>query len=88
MIALLLQVRVLVEEGKADLAVTDRWGATPLDEAMRVGSRATMDYLQVRNFGIGPISTTSNETLNMPCLASSNDNIIQYRRLRSTSPPT
>ena len=42
-----LQVRVLVEEGKADLAVADRWGATPLDEAMRVGSRAVMDYLQV-----------------------------------------
>ncbi|CAL8470996.1 g10538 [Coccomyxa elongata] len=45
----LAAVRVLVEEGKADLAVTDRWGATPLDEAMRVGSRATMDYLQGLN---------------------------------------
>ena len=54
MIAILLQVRVLVEEGKADLAVTDRWGATPLDEAMRVGSRATMDYLQVRTRTISP----------------------------------
>ena len=41
-----LQVRVLVEEGKADLGVQDRWGATPLDEAMRAGSRAVMDYLQ------------------------------------------
>ena len=41
-----MQVRVLVEEGKADLGVQDRWGATPLDEAMRTGSRAVMDYLQ------------------------------------------
>ncbi|KAK9901237.1 hypothetical protein WJX75_001780 [Coccomyxa subellipsoidea] len=45
----LAAVRVLVEEGKADLAVADRWGATPLDEAMRVGSRAVMDYLQGLN---------------------------------------
>ncbi len=35
-----------MEEGKADLGVQDRWGATPLDEAMRAGSRAVMDYLQ------------------------------------------
>lgn len=48
---------MLVEEGKADLAVTDRWGATPLDEAMRVGSRATMDYLQVGPCPSLPIST-------------------------------
>ena len=40
---------MLVEEGKADLAVQDRWGATPLDEAMRAGSRAVMDYLQGLN---------------------------------------
>ncbi len=44
-----MQVRVLVEEGKADLSVQDRWGATPLDEAMRAGSRAVMDYLQGLN---------------------------------------
>ena len=35
-----------MEEGKADLGVQDRWGATPLDEAMRAGSRAVMDYLR------------------------------------------
>ena len=40
---------MLVEEGKANLAVQDRWGATPLDEAMRAGSRAVMDYLQGLN---------------------------------------
>jgi ankyrin repeat protein len=44
-----LQVRVLVEEGKADLSVQDRWGTTPLDEAMRTGSRAVMDYLRGLN---------------------------------------
>ena len=43
------QVRVLVEEGKADLSVQDRWGTTPLDEAMRTGSRAVMDYLRGLN---------------------------------------
>ena len=31
------QVRLLVEEGKADVNVRDRWGATPLDEALRTG---------------------------------------------------
>jgi ankyrin repeat protein len=42
------QVRALVEEGKAELGVKDRWGSTPLDEAMRAGSRAVMEYLQAR----------------------------------------
>ena len=42
-----VQVRALVEEGKADLAAKDRWGATALDEAMRAGNRAIMEYLQV-----------------------------------------
>ena len=31
------QVRLLVEEGKTDVNVRDRWGATPLDEALRTG---------------------------------------------------
>lgn len=38
-----------MEEGKADLGLGDRWEAMPLDEAMRVGSRAVMDYLQGLN---------------------------------------
>ena len=42
-----VQVRVLVEEGKAELGCADRWGSTPLDEAMRMGARPVMDYLQV-----------------------------------------
>lgn len=83
----LLQVRVLVEEGKADLAVTDRWGATPLDEAMRVGSRAIMDYLQV---GTGPICPSASHPIKTlgPLLASSKATITLKIHLRITSPPT
>lgn len=40
------QVRLLVEMGGADLSVTDRWGATPLDEALREKQAATVEYLR------------------------------------------
>lgn len=40
-----LQVRVLVEEGKADLEAVDRWGATPMDEATRAGTPLCFDIL-------------------------------------------
>lgn len=36
---------MLVEEGGAELSATDRWGATPLDEAKRVGAAAVVAYL-------------------------------------------
>jgi ankyrin repeat protein len=39
---------MLVEEAGADLAVRDRWGATPLDEARRVGAAAVVAYLDAR----------------------------------------
>jgi ankyrin repeat protein len=39
------QVTLLVEEGGADLSVKDRWGATPLDEAQRVGAADVAVYL-------------------------------------------
>lgn len=42
----LLQVRVLVEEGRANVAVQDRWGNTPLDEARRVGAALVVTYLE------------------------------------------
>eukprot|EP00879_Flechtneria_rotunda_P011143 GHRR01011641.1.p1 GENE.GHRR01011641.1~~GHRR01011641.1.p1 ORF type:complete len:698 (+),score=354.14 GHRR01011641.1:186-2279(+) len=38
-------VRLLVEEGGADLSATDRWGATPLDEAKRVKAIDVARYL-------------------------------------------
>jgi hypothetical protein len=40
-----MQVKQLVEDGHADAEVKDRWGATPLDEAKRVGSRSVAEYL-------------------------------------------
>lgn len=43
--AALVQVRLLVEEGGADLAAADRWGATPLAEAKRVGAADVAAYL-------------------------------------------
>jgi ankyrin repeat protein len=39
------QVSLLVEEGGAELSARDRWGATPLDEARRVGAADVADYL-------------------------------------------
>jgi len=41
-----LQVRVLVEEGGANVLVQDRWGNTPLDEARRVGAALVVSYLE------------------------------------------
>lgn len=39
-------MRVLVEEGGADITVKDRWGNSPLDEAKRVGAALVVDYLE------------------------------------------
>jgi ankyrin repeat protein len=36
---------LLVAEGGADLSAKDRWGATPLDEAQRVGAADVAAYL-------------------------------------------
>lgn len=41
-----VQVRVLVEEGHANVLVQDRWGNTPLDEARRVGATLVVSYLE------------------------------------------
>lgn len=43
-----VQIRLLVEEGGADVNVRDRWGHTPLDEAQRVGARPCAQYLERR----------------------------------------
>ena len=37
-----------MEEAGADVAVRDRWGNTPLDEATRVGARPCAQYLEKR----------------------------------------
>jgi hyperpolarization activated cyclic nucleotide-gated potassium channel 4 len=39
-------VALLVEVGGADIGVTDRWGATPGNEAERVGAAAVVEYLK------------------------------------------
>jgi hypothetical protein len=36
----------LVEEGRANVLVQDRWGNTPLDEARRVGAALVVNYLE------------------------------------------
>lgn len=41
-------MRLLVEEGGADVNVRDRWGNSPLDEAQRVGARPCAAYFEQR----------------------------------------
>lgn len=40
------QMRLLIEEGGANVEVKDRWGNTPLHEAARVGARPCAAYLE------------------------------------------
>lgn len=42
------QVKLLVEEGSADLWVRDRWDKTPLEEAERVGAQHVARFLKAR----------------------------------------
>lgn len=42
----LLQVKLLINEGGADIFVRDRWGYTPLDEARRVGALPVVNFLE------------------------------------------
>ena len=41
-----LQIKLLVEEGKADVLKKDRWGATALDEATKLKATRCVAYLQ------------------------------------------
>lgn len=43
-----LAVRYLVEDLHADHSLLDRWGRTPLDEAVRAGHKAVASYLESR----------------------------------------
>lgn len=42
----LLQIKLLVEQGKADVLKTDRWGATPLAEATKLDATRCVAYLK------------------------------------------
>ena len=41
-----MQIKLLVEEGKADVLMTDRWGATALDEVQKLGASRCIAYLE------------------------------------------
>ncbi len=47
--SILLQVRLLAEDGQADVACRDRWGKTALEEAQRVGATSVVAYLEQRD---------------------------------------
>ena len=42
----LLQIKLLVENGKADVLKTDQWGATPLAEATKLDATRCVAYLK------------------------------------------
>ena len=42
----LLQIKMLVSEAKADVLMTDRWGATALDEGEKGGASRCVAYLK------------------------------------------
>ena len=41
-----LQIKMLVEEGGADVLMRDRWGATALDEVTKLGASRCIAYLK------------------------------------------
>eukprot|EP00884_Botryococcus_braunii_P009821 jgi/Botrbrau1/18840/Bobra.177_2s0005.1 len=46
-------VRMLVEEGQADMHKRDRWGNTPLHEAMHIGAGQVVEYMREQLAGRG-----------------------------------
>ncbi len=47
------QVEALLEEGRAELDVRDRWSLDPLDEAMRERREPVVKYLQQKGALVG-----------------------------------
>ena len=45
-LGLVRQVRLLVEEGNADVDCRDRWDSTPLDEARRMAAKSVIAFLE------------------------------------------
>ena len=41
-----VQIKLLVEDGKADVLMTDRWHATALDEVQKLGASRCIAYLE------------------------------------------
>ena len=60
---LLQVVQVLVDELGANPSVVDRWGGTPLDDAVRSGHAEVAAFLQSRNASIGLTSTAVTATV-------------------------
>jgi ankyrin repeat protein len=50
-----MQVKLLVEQGRANVAARDRWGHTALDEAQHAGAASVLEYLS-RRWPAGGIS--------------------------------
>ena len=46
LVSLLLQIKLLVEEGKADVLMTDRWGSTACDEVLKLNASRCIAYLE------------------------------------------
>ena len=43
-----MQIKMLVEDGKADVNVRDRWNQTPLEEATKINAVKVMEYLRTK----------------------------------------
>lgn len=56
----LTAVKMLVEEGHADVLVRDRWNCTPLDEALKMGATQIISFLQPRMAAVQATVTEQN----------------------------